>query len=289
MDNEQVKPNKFNIVDDDFIKQNYIFRDNNSITYIANKLNKKRIDIQKRITQLGITGVRRYKDCSLKTKEPCIELAYIMGCYLSDGWVHKDVFELHSLDKEYCEEVIRCLKVVIDGEFNETIRYYEMEQLNKNKKIKYRRGQYRIRVRSTDLCSYLISITNSKQTIPESYVIKNSEISKSLLCGLMDGDGFVSTSKKTLHRFSGYKLGLCGHSYIYGAVNKYPALFDSIGIRYKTTIQKNDSPGFLVYILDKKSFIDNNCYFKIQRKQDRIETIKKLYMVTSTSIMGNLI
>lgn len=260
----------------DYIKANYIFRDKNSIAKIASELSRSRKAVRHAITKLGITNienVKKYQDCSMKIKHSTPETAYILGVYLSDGWTHKDVFELSSIDREYCEEVIRCLEAILIGEFNKTIREYSMDKINQNKQVKYTSNLYKIRVRSTDLATWLRIITNSKQTIPQEFIENNP---KELLSGLMDGDGSISISKARYDIKGSYKITLCGHGYIYQSVQKYPKIFAKLNIRYTETNPKTESVGFVIYNLNKADFVNSGCEFKILRKREKLNKLREI-------------
>lgn len=260
----------------DYIKANYIFRDAGSIAKIASDLGRSRKAVRHAITKLGITNitdVKKREDVPMKIKHSTPETAYILGVYLSDGWTHKDVFQLCSIDKEYCEEVIKCLEVVLDGDFNTMVREYSAEKANRNKSVKYTSNFYKIRIRSSDLAAWLRIITNNKQTIPAEFIDSNP---KELLAGLMDGDGTISISGGIDDIMGGYKITLCGHEYIYASVQKYPQVFAKLGIHYTVTNPKTESIGFVIFNLNKKDFVNSGCEFRIIRKKAKLNKLREI-------------
>lgn len=279
MDNQQVNSREgksWTTEEENFIKTNYIFRDVNSIDYIANQLKRTKKSILHRITKMGITNVDHtvHHDCPMKIKKPIPETAYILGAYLSDGWTNKCYFELHSIDKDYCEAVIKCLDVILDGDYNRVIKEYSLEKLNKNKTVKYTSPQYRIKVRSTDLVTWLQTVTHCKQTIPVEFIENNA---LDLLSGLMDGDGSIGINNNySSDQYSHYKITLCGHKYIYGSVKKYPAIFSKLRIRYTETNPKAETFGFAIYNLNKHDVINSGLSFKIKRKQTRLDKLREI-------------
>lgn len=283
MDNQLVNLRKnFSKNEDDFIRSHYILNDNNSVRKIANELKCSETQIRKRIGRLKLDLSKRirYKDSVMIDKEPNVYNAYVLGAYLTDGSISGDCFDISSKDKDYLEHIVFCLEKILDNNFNKNIRMRLMDDLNETKiGAKYSCDNYRIRIRSSDLCAWLIAMTESKQTISDDFLSSSDEIKKSLLAGLLDGDGFCSIDKR-MDRYtrcmSGYKIGLCGNRYIYGSVAKYATLLDKLGLRYKESISKNESPGFLSYIINAYDFVDKECYFVIKRKQSRIEMLKNV-------------
>lgn len=283
MDNQLANLRKnFNKNEDDFIRSHYILNDNNSVRKIANELKCSETQIRKRIGRLKLDPSKRirYKDSVMINKKPDIYNAYVLGAYLTDGWIGGECFEISSKDIDYLEYIIYCLERILDNNFNKNIRMRLKDDLNETRSgAQYSCDNYRIRVRSTDLCAWLVAMTDSKQTISDEFLSSSDEIKKSLLAGLLDGDGFCSIDKRRdmyTRCMSGYKIGLCGNRYLYGAVAKYATLFDKIGLRYKEQLSKTESPGFLSYMINAYDFVDKECYFVIKRKQSRIEILREV-------------
>jgi intein/homing endonuclease len=216
------------------------------------------------------------KEAVLTTEEPNEDLAYILGVYLTDGCVHKNYFIVGSIDIDYCETILDKLSRVIATNFNKNIkeipahRYTVSDGTVRNNSLKYE-----IRVSSTDLCKWLLSVTKSKSKIPQEFLNASKEIRLALLAGALDGDGSVAIWKANEGKSSMYKISLCGHEIIYPAFRDFEKLISGLGIHYRKQYDKRRD-GFCSYIMNNSSFVNSGAYFTINRKQKRMNHLKEL-------------
>lgn len=209
------------------------------------------------------------------------EVAYLLGVYLGDGSVWDNgcgvkVFGIVASDKDFVEEVARCIGEVVGNIPNIGINYKH------NRKHPY----YRCQTSKSALPMWLVEQTHHKTIIPQIILDSNDVLKKEFIAGLLDSEGYVSLSKR--HMYGGHevfdmqigfsvqdpwifefrdiliKMGICCNS-----VGRYTSLHVKSKIMYRFTI-------------NKRSFVDSGLYFKIRRKQDRIEHYKSLFPSSTT-------
>jgi hypothetical protein len=163
---------------------------------------------------------------------------YLLGCYLTDGCVYKNSFELTSKDKDWLDLIknIICPDKVLELHNN----CYRL------------RGQNKIIVDwfKQNSCTENKSLTLLFPQIPEKYL-------PDMIRGIIDGDGSIDSSKNTTYIVSASKSFIDSFSKILINNNikfnyyERPA-GQEIKIRDKISIRKN--------ILYKISIYGKNCY-----------------------------
>lgn len=205
-----------------------------------------------------------------------LDIAYILGIYLTDGYV---VYNESS--GQYKLELL-CLDKSIHERF---------QLANKNlfgkygsispKKIKY----FSSLICSKSLVEWLVETTNHKKVLPQFVYDENLDWKKEFLAGLLDGDGYFSISKSRYETLNGKgeswytQIGIVGcmyDCYLTGV----PKLLDSMGIKYgihKKPPRQEHYRWQQHVIIRPTSFYENNLYFYCDRKQKKVENYRNLH------------
>lgn len=196
---------------------------------------------------------------------------YILGVYLGDGCVtlqvsHNSgpgtqwypVFRVNTIDEDFAEAI----KAALADLTNRPV------SICKHDVKKSSKPNYSLRCGSPELCQKLVDDTDSKKIIP-AYVwgwCKSDKLA--FIAGLMDSEGFVSKNhKKDTSFYMGFK---CCESW----VPDFVKLLESVGVmtgklaicppyrdHYRTPMR---------FHIKMESWVREGAYFKIQRKQARI-------------------
>lgn len=196
--------------------------------------------------------------------------AYILGVYLGDGCVtHQTnrltkVFKMNTIDYDFATTV----------QNNISELGYKCS-INKYFNIKYTQGFiYHLGAYSCkDLCNQLVEDTKSKTIIPKYVFEWNIELKKHFIAGLMDSDGFMSHNRNRNSYIMGYKKTSAWVPDFYRLITSIGILCS--GIR-KDYYNKNDKTKFAwLFNIKIKSWIKNNMFFNISRKNDRVDMYAK--------------
>lgn len=207
-------------------------------------------------------------------------LAYLIGVFLGDGSIcsNKRTFNLQVIDKDFAENVVKSLKQLSEN----LVRLVEMDRLTKARKIVY--GVY---VSDVKLCNILTKITNQKRNLPIDFDKWDRNMQLELIAGLLDSEGYVSMTR--FHIYNGEKVFnmIIGIGATDTWIYELYQFLKLTGVKVGQITRENLKSGkiFAKFIFNKKSFIENGFYFKIFRKQRRIENYKILFP-GSTTIRG---
>lgn len=198
--------------------------------------------------------------------------AYILGVYLGDGCVTVNisynsgptpkgypVFRVNTIDEDFVIAIKSALADLTDRPVN----------INKHDVKKSSKPNYALRCGDPLLCKKLVDDTESKKIIP-AYVWEWSKAEKlAFIAGLMDSEGFVTKNhKKDTSFYMGFK---CCEAW----VPDFVKLLESIGIRTgKLSICPPYKVGYREpwrFHIKMLSWVNEGAYFKIQRKQARID------------------
>ncbi len=201
------------------------------------------------------------------------DLAYLVGFFLSDGWMEKATGRVgfFSTSRKIIENVQRILK----SEFNYS------PSISVKKSGKYKEG-YSVKISNSEIKKFWLSNFNfekaeaSTKVIPEQVLRSPKEVVYSLLSGLIDGDGCVHSSRNVIHYGSvSYKL-----------INQLQVLLQSLGIfsaRYRAkqkdgvlngkTIHAN-YPLFYLEVIGKNCIdLISNLDLKNQEKAEKLQVM----------------
>jgi len=200
-------------------------------------------------------------------------LAYIAGVYIGDGCLTRSkkvkIFRLNTIDKDFSKHTKKALKTL--GHTDVKIYTY------KDKRFPKSNLQYQLYSNAKDLWS-LKELTSSKDKLPEFIKQGSDECKREFIAGAMDSDGFIYGNKWTTRRngktWTGYRWML-GISATGTWIDEFVGLLQTIGVTPGKRLERLPYKGAkrmkIQYLLNKKTFITSGCYFKIKRKQDRLE------------------
>lgn len=211
--------------------------------------------------------------------------AYILGVYLGDGCVtlqvsHNSgpstkwypVFRVNTIDEDFAQAVKASLADLTSRPVN--ICKHDVKKSSK--------PNYSLRCGDPQLCAKLVEDTDSKKIIP-AYVWEWSKAEKlAFIAGLMDSEGFVSKkSGSDVTYYMGFK---CCESW----VPDFVKLLESVGIMTgKLAVCPPYKDGYrtpMRFHVKMESWVRQGAYFKIQRKQDRVNTWHSLRLSSETNM-----
>jgi hypothetical protein len=202
-----------------------------------------------------------------------INMAYLLGIFLTDGYAGKEGVRLRTIDKDIAERFC-------DIGFELFGKCSKIHKFANNSGDKHKRQDfYEVVIYSVQLSRWLKDMTNSKKNIPEFAFQMNDIWLKEFLAGILDGDGWCSVNYKRKNnnptdRLDWYAtIGFCGIKDSY--VVQSESLLQSLGVQYSKYTKILDSGLELVeYKIKVSSFIQNSLYFNCNRKQQKVELIK---------------
>ena len=185
------------------------------------------------------------------------ELAYLIGSYLTDGWIN---IKRHTLGLDVTNESFAKY-------FTECLKKLGLEPANgiRIKHAKTHKGKkpiHRTRVYSRTLCAWLKEQCDEKNKIPMSIVQSSQECQIAFLAGAIDGDGMVANEG--------------GHIAVYGCagwMGELPLLLKQIGIRtggYRFIKTLPSGKRFHAVSIHRQDFIDRNGFCAVDYKQANI-------------------
>lgn len=200
-------------------------------------------------------------------------LAYITGVYLGDGCVTRHPsysvrFRLNTIDYDFAEHTNNALYELL-GRKAKKIYVYEVKKSSK--------PNCSVSLGCKELCDFLEEETQQKQKIPSYVYSYNKEYLLEFTAGLMDSEGSV-----TIHKDKERTISIRFKSTSVWTPD-FNALLQSLGAKTSLTKEPPYKPWYKEPYnirITTKSFIKTGMYFKIKRKQDRIETLRD-YMLGS--------
>lgn len=205
-----------------------------------------------------------------------LRIAYLLGIYLTDGYIRRSTdgvrIRLKSID-------IDIIQKFVDIIYSYTGKLHSITKQKSDATGKY--YHYEAACYNKELCDWLEDVTQKKMFVPDLVYSQSIEWKKEFLAGLLDGDGWCSVSqvRKKNNPNSNPSwwatIGLCGpvDSYIKG-MRKF---FEHMGIEYSyhDRIPKGGTVLMREYRIQTKSFIENELYFKCDRKSKKADIIKR--------------
>lgn len=202
-------------------------------------------------------------------------LGYLIGVYLGDGCVtlpkgnRSLKFEVSVIDRDFAQAV----SDAVMGALNRTVAVTS----NAHKLTKCGL-QYRVRFSDNEFGSWLQTITDKKNKIPECIPLERCGVTKRFLEGLLDSEGFVSLCKKIQPRYKRptYKLGIAMTSPWIDDLMKYFAVFGIHSNSRRCRLRGKSKKPCIEYTLSLLDFIRSGLRFSIRRKQDRVDAYERL-------------
>lgn len=190
-----------------------------------------------------------------------LNMAYLLGVYLTDGSIYKGLFRLNSIDYDFMERVADILEEL--GGKRPNIR--EVIRRSKNHS-----QAWEMAITNHELCEWLERVTDKKQKLPEFVFRMSLDWQKEFLAGILDGDGWISlteqTNKTTGHIRKAARIGFIGIKNSY--MLDIQKLLAKMGIvySYRDRQRENHLQEMREYTIRPKYFVEAGLYFRIERK-----------------------
>jgi len=189
-------------------------------------------------------------------------LAYFVGMYLGDGWMGyvKSLkgwyFRLNTIDKDFAEMAKKTIKELTGNEGHICIHPVKKSSKPNHSYTSSVKDLYWVR-----------QATQDKQRFPEFVNSWNREEKLALISGLMDSEGYVAT---TITHPGAISIGLKATS---KWMDDLYSLCQELGISVGKIGKETLPSGKIAtrFHFKSKSFVENGCYFNIERKQKRID------------------
>lgn len=186
---------------------------------------------------------------------------YLVGVYLGDGCVTADkgylVFRLNTIDEDFAAAT----KEVLHHHTTHTVNIC-CHPVSKSSK-----PNYSLRCGDPRLGQKLRDETNNKVKLPDWIWEADHDGLLAFIAGLMDSEGYVTRNAHG-SAYMGFKSTDEWFSDFLRVLNK-------AGIQYgKVGVEKPRKPGYRTprrITIKLRSWVDSGAYFKIARKQSRIE------------------
>ncbi len=208
-------------------------------------------------------------------------IAYLLGEFLSDGWIEKKTSRIGFCSSS--TNIINRIKFILEKEFN----YISNIEL-KSKNYETKSGQliqsqlYVIRINNRVLCNYLAGTFNLynkdafTKEIPQQILLSPKKTIYSFLSGLIDGDGYVS-EKRNIIRYISISEKMIDKILLItqqlGCIGKKSKLMPKEN-RFNNRIIKSNYPVFhLEFSGEFSSKLANNLTLFEEKKRDRLKTI----------------
>lgn len=239
---------------------------------IAGSLGRTYWSVQTRLRDLGVRGKRHEPAVRWKFTGMTKELAYIMGCYLSDGFFTGRTLAIQVADSDFAIRFARCVESMVQRKPSASI-----SQPLRGRQLTA------MKITCPDMGEWLENETQHKKVIPEWMWKESRECRLELAAGIMDGDGWISESKLRAHQQKNkYQVGFASSD---GWATPFSKFLRTLGVLckgpyvYGRNSHKPDNPRLLDgYTIDKQSLVLSDFYFGMQRKQERLSRMRQFYL-----------
>jgi len=190
------------------------------------------------------------------------EVAYLFGVYLTDGSISDCNFNLQVIDKDFVEFTLDCWKKLVP-----TTKAYVRKRCDKTSWNK--QDRYIIKLGIGEFAEWFKQQTNNKHHLPLFIWDANEGIKKWFIAGIMDGDGWISKTKRPTGDKFQYRIGIGGVEE--GWIHEFRELLNSLHIKcnkVERVLTKNGK-WFCRFGIKPKDFFDAKLFFTIKRKKDR--------------------
>jgi len=187
-----------------------------------------------------------------------VDLAYLIGVYLSDGSAHQSygnwIVSLTVKDEDFAEEFAGVLSRIS----GQPVGWYTDGDM------------WKVSYYSKEMVLYLWDVTNHKAKIPESIALNDIPIKLSFLAGFLDGDGYITKHKSK----DQYQIGFVGVDD--WVKDTLPGFLLGLGMKpgkvntsWPKTQFKANRPIHRV-LVNVHSFVAAGGFARMKRKNDRI-------------------
>jgi intein-encoded DNA endonuclease-like protein len=212
--------------------------------------------------------------------------AYLIGVYLGDGCVtdafHKargrtyPVFRLNTIDSDFARATKEALDTFTD--YSVSIHTHAVSKSSK--------PNWSLRCGDPRICEVLVTETDGKAKLPEWIFTADTETRLAFIAGLMDSEGYVCLKEGRGQAHMGFKsTDLWFYDFL--------RLLQSVGILHgKIGVEKPRKPGYRVprrVTIKMRSWVDAGAYFRIARKQERVERWAAMpYLHVPSNLRGHM-
>lgn len=190
------------------------------------------------------------------------EIAYLLGVYLTDASITDCNFNLQVIDKDFAERTLEYLKQISPNTKAYLRKRTDTTSWNKQ-------PRFVIKVGIGSHADFFRNQTNSKHHIPMSIWSQNDGIKRWFIAGVMDGDGWISKTKRSNSEQFQYRIGIGGVED--GWINEFRDLLSSLHVKcnkIERFMTKNNR-FFCRFNVNPRSFFDAKLFFTITRKTNR--------------------
>lgn len=188
--------------------------------------------------------------------------AYLLGVYLGDGCTtivqNRLTFRLNTIDMDFAEATKQALETFSDRPVG----------LHTHAVSKSSKPNHSIRCGDPALCEALKVETNKKAKLPDWIYSTDKDVKLAFIAGVMDSEGYVSVKEGRGQAYMGIKT----------TDEWFPdflRVLQSVGILHgKIGVEVPRKPGYRVprrVTIKLRSWIDAGAYFRIARKQSKVE------------------
>ena len=190
------------------------------------------------------------------------ELAYLLGVYLTDASITKTNFDLQVIDKDFAEFTLECLKKIRPSTKAYLRKRTDCGSWNKQ-------PRYVIKVGIGEYAKWFENVTNNKHHIPLPIWSANDGIKRWFIAGIMDGDGWISKTKRKNSDKYQYRIGIGGVEE--GWIHEFREILNYFHVKcnkIERFVTKNNK-WFCRFNVNPQSFFDAKLFFTLKRKRDR--------------------
>lgn len=190
------------------------------------------------------------------------ELSYLLGVYLSDGSITGCNFNLQVVDKDFAENTLSFIKKIIPSCVSVLRKRDDNISWNKNRR-------YVVKAGLGDYAKWFKQQTNEKHHIPLCIWKAPDVLKRWFVAGIMDGDGWISKTKRQDSLQYQYRIGIGGVED--GWINEFRELLGQMHVKcnkMERFLTKNGKV-FCRFHMKPKTFFNAKLFFTVTRKQDR--------------------
>lgn len=203
------------------------------------------------------------------------EICYLFGVYLTDGSINNQGrFTMKVIDKDFSERTLKYLKNLVTDSKSEIYMQKGIDRLWACGRISKCQDQYCLSVKFHEYKDIFEISTGKKHHIP--WFIWNADLvlKKWFIAGVMDGDGWISKSKRKQFR-GGYQYRIGVGKLEESWILEFKELLHKMRVKTCKTERITEGEGIqrkpmLRFSINTESFANHGLFFTINRKQERL-------------------